>query len=1302
MLVRPYVRSSSALALLLALAAFAVRPLHAQGGNNVDIILGTVTDAAGKPVSGAAIEVFSIETEVTRTGRTNDKGQYRVIIDAGGGQSQYRVSIKAIGKNPAIYNVARQSDDDRIILNVKLGETAVKLQDLVANSARRPNPDQNENRVTAGESSRSISGDQAMRLPIDASDLAALAALAPGVILTTGTDSTAATFSVAGQSAASNTYVINGQTTTSTTVPQDAVRSTRVITNSYDVARGNFSGGMVSVTTKGGGNRVTGSLSSGLLSPDLAWGGNTSNAFGAGNTRENFGGGFGGPLKRNVTALFGGFQVNRNRQPIPSLDIADPTTLSRLGASPDSVNKFIELVGATGLTSQAGAISSTRSQDQFTSVVRFDWNAGQVHVITFTGQLRLNGTDPQSIGSTQLPQVGGNNTGNSGSGGLQVTSRFNNGMINAFRGGYSVSSSNSTPFLFVPVGRVTNYSADSTGGVIPTTFGFGGNAGMPRTSNTKALEITNEISLISPAGAHRWALGFYGNKQDFSEDATTNRYGTFMYNSLADFQNNLPSSFTRTLVPSTRAGSVMNEAVYLSDAWRPRIGGNANGGGAAGGNGGDGGGRGGFGGGGFGGGGFGGGGRGGRGGFGGANGGGNLQLTYGVRLEHTSYTGAPAENAALFNEFGVHTSVLPTETYVSPRAGFSYSIAAPEQQGQAQRGFAPPLLTIRGGAGIFRATMPATLPGTAQAQSGLAGAQTQLFCTGAGVPIPDWADYASHPEDIPSECVDNASTPVIGGTPSVTTYDPHYGAPKTKRVSLGLTRRITQRVTFNVDASYVRGVGQAASRDLNLNDTNGPVFRLGNEDNRPVYADPAQIFPTTGAIPLSASRKDINYGSVNQVFSTLENETKQITFNVSGTTSKQIQLNLSYTLMAARDQGGAGGFVGGAFGGGFQTDGDPNNYQWATSSNQHRHNFQAQISWPITPAFELASNLGMVSGAPYTPIVAGDINGDGSGRNDRAFIYNPMNTADTAIANGMSRLLASTSGNAKTCLQAQLGQIAGRNTCYGPWQPTAALSLNWRPGLFDRRLMIQIQTQNLLGGLDEWINGDNNIKGWGGFARPDNTLLTVTGFNPTTSQFTYSVNQRFGNTSGGATAVRSPFQVLINLRYAIGYDPRTQQIQQLARGLGGGATTGPQMLDSAMARFRRQNVAVAALARKDSLVLSKEQIASLQSLVDSSNVRLQIMVDSIRPEVQKVNLAGSAADIQPLMQKLGPFTRSLFQEQIKVRDATHAVLTDVQWAVLPDSIKNPTNNLFGGGRGGAAGGAGPGGGGRGGRGPGGE
>ena len=1272
--------STSALALLLVFSAITVRPLHAQ---STDIIVGTVTDGTGKPVAGAKVDAFSIETEVTRSGITNDKGQYRIVFPDGTGQ--YRISVKAIGKNPQIFNVARGTDDDRIVLNITLGDQPIQLTDLVANAGRRPNADQLDQRTSAGETSRSLTGDQAMRLPIDAGDLAMLAALAPGVILTAGTDSTAATFSVAGQSAAGNTYVVNGQTTTSSTVPQDAVGRTRVITNSYDVARGNFSGGMVQVTTKGGSNRVSGSLSSGLQDKNLSWGGNTSSSFGAGQTNESFGGGFGGPLKRDKVFLFGGFNVSRRINPIPSLDIADAATLSRLGASTDSVNKFIQLVKNTGLTGQAGTIASDRNTDAFSSIVRFDWNAGQVHSVIFTGQLRLNGTDPQSIGSTSLPQVGGNNTGNSGSGGLRVTSRFANGMINSFVGGYTSSDNHSTPFLSVPVGRVTNYSPDTLGGVSTTTFGFGGNSGMPRTSNTRTLEIANELSYSTGSGTHRYALGLYGNQSDFTQDVTSNRYGTFAYATLADFQNNVAASFSRTLQPNVRSGGIMNEAIYLSDAWRPRTASNNSNGGGGGGPGGggpEGGGRG---------------GRGGFGGFGGGNGGGNLQLNYGLRLEHSSYTGAPARNDAVFNEFGLDTHALPTEVYLSPRAGFSYSIAAPEQQGQAQRGFAPPLLTVRGGFGIFRGTMPSTLPGTAQSQSGLVGSQMQLLCTGAAVPIATFQDYISHPEDIPSQCLNNQSTPVITGTPSITGYDPHYGAAKTERLSFGLTRRITQRVQFSMDASYVRGVGQSASTDLNLN-TDAVRFRLGNEANRPVYADPAQIVPTTGQVPLSASRRDVAYGTVSQVFSGLENETKQVTFNVAGTTVKQVSLNLSYTLMFARDQGGAGGgFGSGGFGGGNLTDGNPNEFNWARSNSDRRHNFQTSILWPVTPAFELGLTAGMQSGSPYTPVVSGDINGDGSRGNDRAFIYNPATTADTAVANGITRLLSSTSGSAKKCLEAQTGRIADRNSCRGPWSPSLNFQINYRPALFNRRLAIQFRTVNLLGGLDEWINGDNNIKGWGGNSRPDATLLTVKGFNPTISQFTYSVNSRFGNTSSGATAVRSPVQVYLGLNYAIGYDQRTQAIQNLARGLGG-AATGTGMLDTIQARFRRQNVATAALAGKDSLVLSREQIVVLQALVDSSNTKLKMTLDSIRPMVATVNMAGSAADIGPLLQQLGPLAASLGKQQRELRDAVQKILTDVQWALLPDSAKNPSANFIGGGRGGPGGGAGGvrGGGGRGG------
>ena len=1041
------------------------------------------------------------------------------------------------------------------------------------------------------------------------------------------------------------------------------MRTTRVVTNTYDVARGGFAGGQVNVTSKGGSNRVSGSLSGQYQDQNLAFGGNTGNVFGSGNTNEQLGGGFGGPLKRDKTFLFGSVQLNRRLNPVAALNLADPTTLLRLGVAPDSASKFMNQVATLGLTGLVGIIDPNRTIDGINSLNRFDWNMGQSHIVTISSSLNLNEQDPTRIGSTQLQQVGGNTVGNSGALSVQVASRMGR-WVNQFRGGFAINDTRADPFLLAPVGRVTNQSTLDSGHIATTTLGFGGNAGLPSHNNTRNLEVTNELSFLPGNAEHRFALGLYAYGSHFNQDATNNRYGTFTYNSLNDFINNIPSQFTRTLQPTIRDGGAWNEAIYLSDAWRPRTsrsgaraGANAAGGAGSGGRGG-------------------GGGRGGRGGGGeiGTQGGGqsNFQLIYGVRLEHSSFVGTPGRNDSVFNEFHVRTDRLPTEFYASPRVGFSLSIPRPEQQGQSQRGFAAPLLVIRGGAGIFRGTMPGTLAGTAQQQSGLSTAQTQLFCVGAAVPIPSWMDYANNPDDIPSECLNNQSTPVITARPSVTTYDPNYGAPKTKRVSLGIQRSITPRINFTADASYIRGVGQTASRDLNLADST-VRFRLANEASRPFFADPSQIVAATGLVPFSASRINPAFGSVNSVYSGLENETKKLTFNVSGTTNSQIVLNLAYTVMFARDQGGSGGGLGG---GGNQTAGDPNVYDWARSSNERRHNFQVSMQWPVTPALELAITGGIQSGSHYTPIVSGDVNGDGSGHNDRAFIFNPAATADTAVANGMNRLLQSTSGNAKSCLMAQLGTIAARNSCTGPWTPSLNLQANWRPDFFQRRMSFSLRAVNTLGGLDEWINGANNLKGWGGNTRPDNTLLTVKGFDPASNSFKYVVNERFGNTSSSATAVRAPFQLQLQVRFAIGYDQRTLQIQALGRGNVQPATA-KALVDSFMVRFNRQNAATAALDRKDSLALSSTQIKQLLALSDSSAMFMKPHIDTLVIEDDKVLEAKTAADLTAFTATVRAFNTVAVRQQLALRDAVHKILTDVQWTLLPDYVKNPSPNLTG-------------------------
>ncbi|MEP6591295.1 MAG: TonB-dependent receptor [Gemmatimonadota bacterium] len=1243
MLLRLFARPLGIVGTLFALIALAVHPAAAQTGSSVDVITGTVTDATGKPVADATIEAFSIETQVTKKTTSNDKGRYTLFFNDGTGQ--YRVTVRQIGKQPFIQNVSRQTDDDRIVLNIKMGEKPVVLQDITARASRQPQGGGNE-RPTPGSTERNISADQAAKLPIDASDLAALAALAPGVVMTAATDSSGAAFSVAGQSTSQNSFVVDGSSQGgSGSIPQDAIRGTRVITNTYDVARGQFSGGQVSATTRGGSNVKQGSVSANLQDRHLSWGAATNNVFTAGQTSQQLGGGYGGPLKKDKLFLYGAVQLNRSLNPIATLNAADATTLGRLGASPDSVARFITLADATGLTARAGVIDPNRTTNRFTGSLRFDWNAADKHTVTVRGDYNSNGSDPTRIGSTQLPQVGGNQTGSGGGLQLSVASRFSANLTNEFRIYGSSSNNQSVGFLSVPTGRVQNFSTQADGSVTASTFGFGGNTGLPQHNDSRSVEISEEISLLPAGGVHRFRLGLLANLSHFEQDVTNNRFGSYYFNSLADFANNTPASFTRTLQPTIRSGGAINSAVYLSDVLRPSQ---------------------------------------------------NLQLTVGGRFEHGGYTGAPARNAAVESIFGVRTDLLPSENYFTPRVGFSWTIPSGEQSGSGQRGFSPPALVVRGGAGVFRGTMPVTLPGTAQAQSGFSNTETQLSCVGGNVPAPNWNSFANDPSTIPTECIGGGSSPILTGRPSVTVYDKDYGAAKTYRSSLGITRRFWSTWALNVDASYVRGVGQSASRDLNLNETSR--FTLGNEGSRPVYADPTQIIGTTGAIPLSASRINTNYGTVNEVFSKLENETKQLTTGITAFTRRGALINFNYTLMYAKDQGGAGGDFRGGFGGGGGggggnlTAGDPNVYEWARSSNDRRHNFQLNLTWPFNQGLEVTAIGSMVSGTPYTPVVGSDVNGDGS-RNDRAYIFNPLTASDPAVSAAMSRLLSSTSSGGKACLESQLGQIAGRNSCRGPWTPQFNLQVNWRPVQFNRRLSLSFSTVNLLGGLDELVHGADNISGWGGNSRPDATLLTVKGFDASTNQFKYVVNERFGATNAASTSIRAPFQLRLVGRYTMG---QAQGRDALRGGFGGrggatGAAQGGSFATQFLTRIREAapNVAKAALERKDSLALTKDQIAKLQAIVDSGDARITPLLTSFEAEMKK---AGDNPDFAAMMPKLRPIMDAITKEQTTDRASAKAILTDVQWALLPETVRNPQQNLFGGqrqGGGGGGGGRGP-------------
>src|SRR5256714_8776586 len=448
--------------LLLPAQAFA------QVGSTTDIWMGRIAGLDSQAVAGARVEATAVESGITRTKTTDADGRYTIIFPDGGGT--YRLTVRALGMAPVTRNIQRQGDEDRIITDINMGRTATQLATVqVRATPRRGDPSQ---RPEPGSTERNLNPNLINRLPVDAGDLNALAALAPGVLTVPGTDTTKASFNVAGQPSNQNNITLDGLSFGSGSVPSEAVRNTRVVTSTYDVARGQFTGGQVASTTRGGTNNVQGAVSYSLRDPTLEFVDDSSPAFGQKYTQNQINLGAGGPIVKDKLFTFGALSFSRRTDPLLSLLAADPLTLQRLGTNPDSIARFLSLVQADGLPLTSPLAPDQRLNDNTSALVRVDYNFAEDHSLMLRGDWRGNTQLGSRLNALALPHSGGDLKGSGGGGMMTLTSHL--GMyINELRGYQSVDNRNTTGYLSVPHGRVGLASVLDDGTSAISTLQFG-------------------------------------------------------------------------------------------------------------------------------------------------------------------------------------------------------------------------------------------------------------------------------------------------------------------------------------------------------------------------------------------------------------------------------------------------------------------------------------------------------------------------------------------------------------------------------------------------------------------------------------------------------------------------------------------------------------------------------------------------------------------------------------------------------------------------------------------------------------
>jgi hypothetical protein len=335
-----------------ALLALVPAPAVAQIGSATDIITGLVVGEDHAPIQDATVEAFSMETQVTRRARTDARGRFTILFPDGGGQ--YRMTARAIGMEPRIEMVQRNADEDRLVWNVQLAGGSVTL-DAINVRAGQVNP---SDAPTPGSNERRFTADQLSRLPTDATDLANLAALVPGVLSVAATDSSVTAFSVAGLGTEANALTLDGLLFGNSTIPQEGLRSTRVVTSTYDVSLGQFSGGLISSTTRSGSNVVQGSSGYQLRDENLAVT-DDSSAYAQGFTQNVISAGLGGPIVKDKLFLFVSGQARLRSNPQQTLLSAQNADDIRLGVTPENVDTFYHLLDSLGVPHASVAGSRT-------------------------------------------------------------------------------------------------------------------------------------------------------------------------------------------------------------------------------------------------------------------------------------------------------------------------------------------------------------------------------------------------------------------------------------------------------------------------------------------------------------------------------------------------------------------------------------------------------------------------------------------------------------------------------------------------------------------------------------------------------------------------------------------------------------------------------------------------------------------------------------------------------------------------------------------------------------------------------
>jgi len=289
-----------------------------QAQENRGSILGTVTDETGAPVANATVQSTNVATGIETTTHSDESGDFNLPFMVPG---DYHVEVDAKGfskaSNPSVTVHAQETQHLTFLLHVGSATEVVTVTSQA--------PLLETANTTTGQT---LGTATVQNLPVNNENLLSETLLGPGmepsqnsisailqVTLTNGVTVTAN-----GLRDSSNQYTIDGANMNigiynyPSYVPMpDAVEESNVVTGNYSAEYGQFAGAHVNYVLRSGANDFHGNAWEYLENTDL----NARNFFSrtgpkAPLRQNQFGGLFGGPIRRNSTFFMVAYEGLRN------------------------------------------------------------------------------------------------------------------------------------------------------------------------------------------------------------------------------------------------------------------------------------------------------------------------------------------------------------------------------------------------------------------------------------------------------------------------------------------------------------------------------------------------------------------------------------------------------------------------------------------------------------------------------------------------------------------------------------------------------------------------------------------------------------------------------------------------------------------------------------------------------------------------------------------------------------------------------------------------------------------------------